>query len=62
MKDAVAALAALVDANAHVLEIPLVGEDRASVVAAMTRIAAFAADVAAFPLADDVEIASAPVL
>ena len=54
MEDAVDAIAAFVDASALVLEMPLAGEERAAVIAAMTRIAAFAADVVAFPLTEEV--------
>jgi hypothetical protein len=52
-----AALAAYVDAAAVALAIPLDGELRAGVLASLARVAAFAADVAAFEIGHDVEIA-----
>lgn len=61
MEDTGLEIAAFVNASACMLAMPLDDEDRAPVLAAMTRIAAFAADLAAFPLSGDVEIASSPV-
>ncbi len=52
-----AAISAYVDAAAAVLEMPLDAERRTAVIAAMTRLAAFAADVTAVELAGEVEIA-----
>jgi hypothetical protein len=52
-----AAVAAQVDAAAALLAMPLNAERRLAVIVAMTRLAAFAADVAAVELADDVAIA-----
>ena len=52
------AIETLVDASASVLEMPIAPEYRAAVIAVMRRIAGFAADVTAFPLADDVETAA----
>ena len=52
------AIANLVDASASVLEMPIAPEYRAAVISVMKRIAGFAADVAAFPLPDDVETAA----
>ena len=52
-----AAVGAHVDAAAALLGIPLDEPRRAAVAAAMVRLAAFAADVADVPLADDVPIA-----
>jgi hypothetical protein len=57
MGDDVAAVAAYVDAAAAALAMPLDAERRAGVIAAMTRLASFAADVAAVELANDIEIA-----
>jgi hypothetical protein len=57
MEEQAASLAAHVDASAALLGMPLAGERRASVIAAMSRLAAFAADVVAVPLGDEVEIA-----
>jgi hypothetical protein len=57
MEDDAPAVGAYVDAAATALGMPLNGERRAAVIAAMTRLAAFAGDVAAVELADDVEIA-----
>jgi hypothetical protein len=49
--------AAYVDAAAALAGMPLDPKHRPGVVAAMTRLALFAADVAAVDLADDVEVA-----
>ncbi len=57
MADDTAALAAYVDANAAALGMPLSAERRAGVIAAMARLAAFAADVGAVELSNDVEVA-----
>ncbi len=46
-----------VDAAAKLLAMPLAGVDRAVVFGVMQRLAAYAADVAAYELALDVEIA-----
>jgi hypothetical protein len=56
MVDDPAVIAAHVDAAAALLAMPLDDARRAAVIVAMTRIAAFARDVAAVPLGDDVEI------
>jgi hypothetical protein len=48
---------AYVDAAAALLAMPLDGERRANVVTAIERLAAFAADIAAVDLGNDVEIA-----
>ncbi len=53
------AIADFVDASARALELPIAAGYRATVITVMERIAAYAADVAAFGLADDVEIAAA---
>jgi hypothetical protein len=50
-------VAAHVDAAAALLAMPLDAERRLAVIAATTRLAAFAADVAAVELSDDVAIA-----
>jgi hypothetical protein len=52
-------VAAHVDAAAAVFGMPLKGERRAAVVAAMTRLYAFAADVATVELGPEAEIAGA---
>jgi Protein of unknown function (DUF4089) len=57
MGDDTALVAAHVDTAAALLGMPLDDARRAGVIAAMSRLAAFAADIAAVPLADDVEIA-----
>jgi hypothetical protein len=57
MEDQAASVAAHVDASAALLGMPLAGERRAAVITAMSRLAAFAADVAAVPLEIEVEIA-----
>jgi hypothetical protein len=57
MGDDAATLAAYVDSTAAVLGMALDAERRSGVIAAMTRLAAFAADVAAVELTNDVEIA-----
>jgi hypothetical protein len=54
-------IAAFVDASAALHAMPLGDERRAAVIAVMSRLAAFAADVAAVPLGDDVEIAGGPI-
>jgi len=56
-----AAVAAQVDAAAALLALPLEAERRAAVVAAMTRLAAFAADLAALDLGADVPGAGEPL-
>jgi hypothetical protein len=57
MEDHARAVAAHVDAAAALLEMPLDVERRAAVIAALTRLAEFAADVARVPLSERVEIA-----
>jgi len=57
MGDDPALVAAHVDAAAALLEMPLSTERRSAVIVALTRLAAFAADVASVPLGDDVEVA-----
>jgi hypothetical protein len=57
MADNATAIAAYVDATAVALHMPLDARHREGVVTAMTRLAAFAADVAAVELPNDVEIA-----
>jgi hypothetical protein len=57
MIDDAQAIAAYVDASAAVMQMPLDAERREAVIATMTRLAAFAADVATVALADDVEVA-----
>jgi hypothetical protein len=57
MEDEALLVAAHVDAAAALLGMPLDDVRRAAVIAAMMRLAAFAADVAAVPLAVGVEIA-----
>ena len=57
MEDEAASIAAYVDASAGLLGMPLSAERRSAVVTAFARLSAFAADVAAVPLADDVELA-----
>jgi hypothetical protein len=52
-----AAIAAYVDAASEVLALPVAAEHRSGVIAAMTRLAAFGADVASVELANDVEVA-----
>jgi 1-carboxybiuret hydrolase subunit AtzG-like len=52
-----AAIATYVDAAAELLAMPLAAEHRAGVIVAMTRLAAFGADVASVELAGDVEVA-----
>ena len=51
------AVAAYVDAAAVALGMPLAAEHRAGVIAAMTRLAAFAADLGTVELPDDIEVA-----
>jgi hypothetical protein len=57
MEAEAASIAAYVDASAAMLGMPLAGERRASVIAALARLGAFAADVATVSLADEIEIA-----
>jgi hypothetical protein len=57
MPDNATEIAIFVDATAVMLNMPLDAHHREGVIAAMTRLAAFAADVAAVELSDDVEIA-----
>jgi hypothetical protein len=57
MADDSPAIAAYVDAAAVALGMPLVEQHRVGVIAAMTRLAAFAADVASVELAADIEVA-----
>jgi hypothetical protein len=57
MADNATEIAAYVDATAVALNMPLDARHREGVIAAMTRLAAFAADVAAVELANHVEIA-----
>jgi len=57
MADDAAAVAAYVDAAAVALGMPLAPQHRAGVIAAMSRLAAFAGDVAAVELSDEVEVA-----
>jgi len=52
-----AAIAAYVDAAAELHAMPLAAEHRTGVISAMTRLAAFGADVASIELARDVEVA-----
>jgi hypothetical protein len=59
MSDNATEIAIFVDAAAVTLNMPLDAHHRAGVIAAMTRLAAFAADVATVELSDDVEIAGA---
>jgi 1-carboxybiuret hydrolase subunit AtzG-like protein len=59
MPDNATKIAIFVDATAVTLNMPLDVHHREGVIAAMTRLAAFAADVAAVELSDDVEIAGA---
>jgi hypothetical protein len=53
------ALAAYVDAAAGLTEMPLTDERAAAVAVVLARIAGFAADLDAFALGDDVDIAGA---
>jgi hypothetical protein len=57
MGDDAASIAAYVDATAALLGMPLAAEHRAGVIAAMMRLALFAADVAAVELTNEIEIA-----
>jgi hypothetical protein len=57
MPDNATAIATYVDATAVALNMPLDAQHREGVTAAMTRLAAFAADVATVELANDAEIA-----
>lgn len=57
MEELPARVAAYVDAGAALMEMPLDHERRTAVIVAMTRLAAFAADVATVPLGDDIEVA-----
>ncbi len=58
MEDPVSTRVAIyVDAASVLLAVPLEPARRIATIATMERLAAFAADVAAFPLAVDVEIA-----
>jgi hypothetical protein len=61
MPDSQASIGNYVDASAALLAMPLDTERRAAVVAAMTRIAAFAGDLAGVPLANGEEIAGVVV-
>jgi hypothetical protein len=57
MADEIPAVADYVDAAAAALGMPLAAEHRAGVITAMTRLAAFAADIATVELSNTVEIA-----
>ena len=57
MADDAEAIAAYVDAAADALGMPLIEVHRTGVIAAMTRLAAFANDVAAVEISGDVEVA-----
>jgi 1-carboxybiuret hydrolase subunit AtzG-like len=57
MADDAEAIAAYVDSAADALGMPLIELHRAGVIAAMTRLAAFANDVAAVEISGDVEVA-----
>lgn len=57
MADDATAPAAYVDAVAAALEMPLAAQHRDGVIAALTRLAAFAADVEAVELSDEIEVA-----
>lgn len=57
MADDAEEIAEYVDAAARALGMPLTGVQRAGVVAAMLRLAAFANDVAAVEISGDVEVA-----
>jgi len=57
MADDAPAVAAYVDAAAAALGMPLEAYSRDGVIAAMKRLSAFAADIAAVELTDDVEVA-----
>lgn len=57
MADDSLALAAYVDAVALALGMPLAEQHRVGVIAAMTRLAAFAADVATVELPAEIEVA-----
>jgi hypothetical protein len=60
MKDEAAEIAAYVDAAVALLAMPVASpERRSAVIATMTRLAAFAADVASVELADEIELAGA---
>jgi hypothetical protein len=59
MPDNATEIANFVDATAVTLKMPLDAHHREGVIVAMTRLAAFAADIAAVELSDDVEIAGA---
>jgi hypothetical protein len=59
MPDKATEIAVFVDAAAVTMNMPLDAHHREGVIAAMTRLAAFAADVAAVELSDNVEIAGA---
>jgi hypothetical protein len=62
MADNATAIATYVDATAVALNMPLDARHREGVIIAMTRLAAFAADVATVELANDVELAGVFVL
>jgi hypothetical protein len=57
MGDTPAHLAAYVDAASALLAMPLDDERRTAVIAAMTRLHAFAHDVASVPLENEIELA-----
>ena len=57
MPDNATEIAIFVDATAVTLNMPLDADHREGVIAAMTRLAAFAADISAVEMSDDVEIA-----
>jgi hypothetical protein len=57
MGDDATAVAAYVDASAAVLDMPLGAQHRDGVILAMRLLAAFAADVAAVELPEEIEVA-----